>query len=304
MAFKRRETVIEATDLNTITPEEAEKRIIAGVKKYATNEANWGGADANTPYLGHIIGMGIESSNLADITMSIERQFLTRKTARVPISDGSAEFRLENGELGKLRILDGQDALAATPGLSIKMLMDLGHMPQNPAYLSKVTSFAYIAAIGDGYRMNDALKKLLAKTEKLAGAEREEAFSNLKTMSEQARAYEALLADAAALAAARKKTYDNDKAAYDALVRELNVVNEKLKGLTSSNDPAAIARLRAEEAEVKTRLRMSAAKLRVSQEVSSAAGRRSPVEEAKVSEIRKLLADSVRLCAGITSNAS
>src|SRR5207248_302905 len=121
MAFKRKETVVEATDLNTISADEAEKRIIAGVKKYATNEANFSAADANTPYLGHIIGMGIESSNLADITMSIERQFLTKMTTRVPVTDGSADFRLEAGELGKLRILDGQDALAATPGLSLKM---------------------------------------------------------------------------------------------------------------------------------------------------------------------------------------
>ena len=29
---------------------------------------------------GPIVGMGIESSNLADITMSIERQFLTKMT--------------------------------------------------------------------------------------------------------------------------------------------------------------------------------------------------------------------------------
>src|SRR5271169_5429166 len=135
MAFKRKETVIEATDLNTISPDDAEKRIIAGVKKYATNETTWSNADANTPYLGHIIGMGIESSNLADITMSIERQFLTKKTARVPVAEGSSEFRLEYGELGKLRILDGQDSLAATPGLSLKMLMDLGHMPKGEAYL-------------------------------------------------------------------------------------------------------------------------------------------------------------------------
>src|SRR5687768_2725300 len=122
MAFKRKETVIEAVDLNAISPDEAERKIIAGVKKYATNEANYSKADANTPYLGHVIGMGIESSNLADITMSIERQFLTTLTKRVPVSEGSSEFKLEPGELGKLRILEGQDALAATPGLSIKML--------------------------------------------------------------------------------------------------------------------------------------------------------------------------------------
>ncbi len=202
MAFKRKEATIEATDLNTITPEEAEKRIIAGVKKYATNEGNWSKADANTPFLGHIIGMGIESSNLADITMSIERQFLTKKTKRVPVSEGSAEFKLEDGELGKLRILDGQDATAATPGLSIKMLMDLGHMPKDDAYLGKVVSFAYIAAVGDGYKLNDALRKVLAKMDKLSGPEREEAALNLKSMVEQAKTYSAQLAEPAALASA------------------------------------------------------------------------------------------------------
>ena len=64
MAFKRKETVVEATDLNTITAAEAEKRIIAGVRKYATHEANWSKADANTPFLGHIIGMGIELTRI------------------------------------------------------------------------------------------------------------------------------------------------------------------------------------------------------------------------------------------------
>src|SRR5882672_5722136 len=148
MAFKRKETVIEAIDLNGIAPDEAQSRIIAGVKKYATNEANWSAADANTPYLGHIVGMGIESSNLADITMSIERQFLTKMTTKIPLSEGSADYKLASGELGKLRILDGQDALAATPGLSVKMLMDLGHMPKHDAYLAKVMSFAYVMATG------------------------------------------------------------------------------------------------------------------------------------------------------------
>ncbi|MBI4374868.1 MAG: hypothetical protein HY549_00300 [Elusimicrobia bacterium] len=303
MAFKRRETVVEAVDLNTITPEDAEKRIIAGVKKYATNEPNWVKADANTPFLGHIIGMGIESSNLADITMSIERQFLTKKTRRVPVSEGSSEFRLEDGELGKLRILDGQDATAATPGLSIKMLMDHGHMPRNEAYLGKVVSFAYIAAIGDGYRMNDALRKMIAKVEKLPGTEREEAAANLRSMVEQAKNYEAVLSDAAKLAAARQKTFENDKAAYEALSKELAVVTDKLKGLSASNDSAQLSQLRSEEAEIRTRLKMSAAKLRVSQEVASAAGRRTPVEEAKVQEIRRLLSDSIQAASAPFANA-
>jgi hypothetical protein len=293
MAFKRKETVIEATDLNTISPEEAEKRIIAGVKKYATNEANFAKADANTPYLGHIIGMGIESSNLADITMSIERQFLTKMTNRVPVAPGSSDFKLEAGELGKLRILEGQDALAATPGLSIKMLMDLGHMQRNEAYLSKVVSFAYIAALGDGYKLNDAARKMLAKVEKLSGAERDEALANLKTIAGQAKGYEQLLADPAKLAAARQKTYETDKAAVESLTRELSVTAEKVKGLSSGNDSGELAKLRTEEAEIKTRLKMAQAKLRVSQEVATQAGKRTPLEDLKVSELRQLLSASV-----------
>ena len=297
MAFKRKETVIEATDLNSISPEEAEKRIIAGVKKYATNEANWSSADANTPFLGHIIGMGIESSNLADITMSIERQFLTKKTKRVPVSEGSAEFRLEDGELGKLRILGGQDALAATGGLAVKMLMDFGHMASNAAYLEKVVSFAYITVIGDGWKMNEAVKKASSRMAGLSGAEQAEAAANLKTLVEKAKAYEALLGDPAALAAARAKSYAADKAAHDALAGELNMTVDKLTGATANNDAARVAALRAEEAEVKTRLRMSAAKLRVSGEVAAQAGRRSAVEEAKVREVRAKLSETLSAAA-------
>jgi len=292
MAFMRKQAVVEATDINTISPDEAEKRITAGVKKYATNEANFAKADANTPYLGHIIGMGIESSNLADITMSIERQFLTKLTTKVPVSDGSAEYKLVAGELGKLRILDGQDALAATPGLSVKMLMDLGHMAKNDAYLDKVVSFAYIMACGDGWKTADALKKMAAKAEKLAGGERADAIANLKTLCAQAKEYDALLSDATKLAAAKQKTYQNDKTACDALTNELNVVLDKIKGQGGA-DAAAAAKLRTEEAEIRTRLKMSAAKLRVSQEVAEAAGKRRPIEDAKVAEVRKALQEAV-----------
>jgi hypothetical protein len=300
MAFKRKETVIEATDLEHISPQEAEKKIISGVKKYATNEANWSKADGNTPYLGHIIGMGIESSNLADITMSIERQFLTKLTKRVPLSEGSSEFRLEPGELGKLRILDGQDALAATPGLSVKMLMDLGHMPKNEDYLKTVVSFAYISAIGDGYKMSDALRKMSGKMEKLSGAERAEALANLKTLAAQAKAYEAQLADAAQLAEAKGKTYQSDKAAFESLNNELKMTQEKLKGFIASGDSAKSAQLTSEEAEIKTRLKMAAAKLNVSREVAQAAGKRSALEETKVTELRKVLSEAVSAAALIS----
>lgn len=292
MAFMRKQAVVEATDLNTITPQEAETRITAGVKKYATNEANFAKADGNTPYLGHIIGMGIESSNLADITMSIERQFLTKMTTKTPVAEGSSEYRLTPGELGKLRILDGQDALAATPGLSVKMLMDLGHMPKDEAYLQNVVSFAYVMAVGDGWKMADALKKMTAKAEKLQGAERAEALANVRTLTAQSKEYDAVLADAAKLAAAKQKTFAGDKASYDALNNELKVVLDKIKGLSAGGDAAALAKLRTEEAEIRTRLKMSAAKLRVSQETAEAAGNRRPIEDQKVAEVRKALQEA------------
>lgn len=295
MAFMRKQAVVEAVDLNTITPEDAEKRITAGVKKYATNEANYAAADANTPYLGHIVGMGIESSNLADITMSIERQFLTKMTTKTPLSEGSAEYKLSAGELGKLRILDGQDALAATPGLSVKMLMDLGHMAKNDGYLENVMSFAYVMATGDGWKMADALKKMAGKAEKLAGAERSEALANLKTLIAQAKEYDALLADAAKLAASKAKAYVNDKGGFDALSSELNLTLDKIKGASAGGDAAVLAKLRGEEAEIRTRLKMSAAKLRVSQEVSEAAGKRRGVEDKKVAAVRTSLQEAATL---------
>ncbi len=295
MAFMRKQAVVAAVDLNTITPEDAQSRITAGVKKYATNEANYAAADANTPYLGHIVGMGIESSNLADITMSIERQFLTTMTARVPLSEGSSEYKLAAGELGKLRILDGQDALAATPGLSVKMLMDLGHMPKNDAYLEKVMSFAYVMATGDGWKMADALKKMAGKAEKLAGSERAEALVNLKTLVAQAQAYDALLADPSKLAASKAAGYQNDKSGFEALNSELALTLDKIKGVSAGGDAAALAKFRGEEAEIRTRLKMSAAKLRVSQEVSEAAGLRRKVEDKTVAEVRAALKDSAAL---------
>jgi hypothetical protein len=236
--------------------------------------------------------MGIESSNLADITMSIERQFLTKKTKRVPLSEGSAEFRLEDGELGKLRILDGQDALAATAGLSIKMLMDLGHMNADAGYLDKVVSFTHVALIGDGYKLNDALKKTVARVEKLAGAEREDALANLKSLILQAKAYLGQLADPAKLADARKKVYDGDKATCDALASELKVAEDKLKGLGSA-DPARSAAVQSEIAEIKTRLKLSSAKLRVSSEAVNDAGRPSAAATAKIEEIKRLLGETV-----------
>ncbi|MFA6317540.1 MAG: hypothetical protein WC943_08985, partial [Elusimicrobiota bacterium] len=284
MAFKRKETTVEAVDLNAITPDDAEKRIIAGVKKYATNEANWSKADRNTPYLGHLIGMGIESANLADITMSIERQFLTRKTKKVPVGGSDTEFTLEDGELGKLRILEGQDAVMATPGITLQKLMELGHMPANASYLEGVASFATIVTAGAGHRLNDALRKTLARFEKATGPEKNEARTNLESLIKQASDYEALLGDPPALAASKAKDFQTDTSSLQALANELTIVNEKLKGVTSGDDPSRSASLRGEEAQIRTRIRMMRQKLTVSEETARGAGTRKAVDTAKFQE--------------------
>ncbi|HAZ07168.1 MAG TPA: hypothetical protein DCZ01_01295 [Elusimicrobia bacterium] len=178
--------------------------------------------------------------------------------------------------------------------------MDLGHMPRNEVYLKNVMSFAYVIAVGDGWKMADALKKMAAKAEKLAGAERAEAMVNLKTLAAQAKDYDAVLADPAKLAAAKQKTFASDRAACAALDNELAVVHDKIKGLSAGGDAAALAKLRTEEAEIRTRLKMSAAKFRVSSEVAEAAGRRRPIEDAKVDSVRRALQEAVALAEKIS----
>ncbi|MBI3287965.1 MAG: hypothetical protein HYZ74_00420, partial [Elusimicrobia bacterium] len=81
----------------------------------------------------------------------------------------------------------------------------------------------------------------------------------------------------------------------DALNSELNLTLDKIKGVSSGGDAAALAKLRGEEAEIRTRLKMSAAKLRVSQEVAEAAGKRRAIEDAKVAEVRAALQAAVSL---------
>jgi hypothetical protein len=283
MGFKRQQAAqVQAIDLGTLTAAEVERKIIDGVRKYATREANWKGADANTPFLGHIIGMGIESSNLADITMSIERQFLSKRTKRVTLPDGTA--RLDEGELGPLRILSGQDATAATPGLAVRMLMEHGHMKTDEAYLKGVVSFGYIIAVGDGYRLNDSLQKALSK-----GAE---AAANVKTLAEQARAYAALLADAEALARARQEAFEKEKAQIEELRKELDAANRGLKELETNPNEQALVPLRSKQAELNTRHKAAAARLRVSEEVARGVAKRGPAEQERIEKVRQALLDS------------
>jgi hypothetical protein len=290
MAFKRSESAIEPFDLTRAGPREVERRIIDGVRKYATHPENWGKADKNTPFLGRLIGMGVESANLVDITMSIERQFLTRKTKRVPVAGDGSAFRLEEGDLGRLMILEGQDTYAATPGLAIKMLMDLGHMSHNPEYLKDVVSFPYVVVIGEGYRLYDALRKLLGKIEKIEDAgSRAEAISNLKALFDQAREYAATVQDPAALARSRREAYEKERAHVETVSSELTEVTQQVLEASGANDPAALEPLRARQVALRLRLNTSRVKLRVAEEVARHSGLRNFVEEAKIQAVRQLL---------------
>jgi hypothetical protein len=290
MAFKRAESQIEPLDLTHARPAEAERRIVDGVRKYATHQENWSKADKNTPFLGHLIGMGIESANLVDITMSIERQFLTRKTKRVPVGGDGSAFRLEDGDPGKLMILEGQDAYAATPGLAVKMLMDLGHMPADAEYVKDVVSFPYVVVIGEGYRLYDALRKLLGKIEKIEDpGSRAEAISNLKALFDQAREYAATVQDPVALAQSRREAYHREKTQVDGVESELSQVTERLGEATASGDAALVEQLKAKQVALRLRLNTSRVKLRVAEEVARHSGLRNLVEEAKIQAVRQLL---------------
>jgi hypothetical protein len=294
MAFKRTETAIEPMDLTAATAAVVERRIIDGVRRYATHQDNWTRADKNTPFLGQITGMGIESANLVDITMSIERQFLTRKTKRVPVGTEGSAFRLEDGDLGKLTILEGQDTYAATPGLAVKMLMDLGHMKRDDKYLEDVVSFAYVVVVGEAYRLNETVRKTMRKLGSAnEPAARQEILANLKALIDQARGYAEALADPAAVVRARREAYNREREDVAGLETQLAAVSEKLKQVALSDDTGATDKLRAEQTSLRLRLNTNRVRLRVAEEVSKHPGARIPVEEHKVRDVRDLLLGSV-----------
>jgi hypothetical protein len=302
MAFKRSENTVEPLDLTRAKPAEVERRILDGVRRYANNTENWSRADKNTPFLGTIIGMGIESANLVDITMSIERQFLTRKTKRVPVGEDGSAFRLEDGELGKLVILEGQDACAATPGLAVQMLMAHGHMPVDEGYLKDTVSFPYVVIIGEGYRLMDSLRKLLGKLDKIQDPQsRAEAVSNLSALVEQAKGYIAALADPMDLARQRREAFAKEKAQIVELERDLEEIAGRLAEVSATSDTAALEQLRARQVAMKLRLNTSRVKLRVSEEVARHSGLRTAIEETKVEAIRDLLLALVKQAAAAVS---
>jgi|SRR5215813_9928647 len=290
MPFTGGKAVIEPIDLTGARPSDVERRIIDSVRQYATQQENWSNADKNTPFLGRRIGMGIESDKLVDMTMSIERQFLTRKTELIPAGGDGSDFRFEEGELGTLRILEGQNTCAATPGLTVKMLMELGHMPTDSAYLKEVVSFSCILVITEGYQLYDALSELLGKIEKVEDpVRRAEAASNRKTLFDQARKFIATVQDPAALARSRREAYSRGKRQVQKVERDLADVTRELQEASESTNVRAIEELRSRQAALRLNLNTGRVELRVAEEAARHSGLRSLVEEAKIDAARKLL---------------
>jgi hypothetical protein len=286
MGFARKEATIEAIPLEQLSASEVERKIIDGVKRYATKQDNWAKATKNTAFLGQITGMGIESANLVDITMSIERQFLTRKTRKVPMNNDGTEFLLEDGEIGKLMILEGQDTFAATPGLAVKMLMDLGHMGKDAAYLEDVMSFAYVVIIGEGYRLSDSLQKLSLRIDKAPDeTTRSEWLQSLREQITVATDYVNTIGDTAKLYESRMQSYEQERLRHVALCKEIESVSDQTVSANEADREAYKSKLAA----LKLRANKNRMVLRVVESVARDCGNRSPMEEAEVQQIRAKL---------------
>ncbi|MCI0445195.1 hypothetical protein L0152_18545 [bacterium] len=286
MGFARKEATIEAIPLEQLSPSEVERKIIDGVKRYATKQENWAKATKNTAFLGQITGMGIESANLVDITMSIERQFLTRKTRKVPMNHDGSEFLLEDGEMGKLLILEGQDTFAATPGLALKMLMDLGHMEKDSAYLEDVMSFAYVVIIGEGYRLNDSLQKLSLRIDKAPDeTTKSEWLQSLREQIKVATDYVNMIGDIAKLSESRMQSYEQERARHVALCKEIESASDQTVSANEADREAYKSKLAA----LKLRANKNRMVLRIVESVARDCGNRSPLEETEVQKIKSKL---------------
>ncbi len=286
MGFARKEATIEAIPLEQLSPLEVERKIVDGVKRYATKQENWAKGTKNTAFLGQITGMGIESANLVDITMSIERQFLTRKTRKVPMNHDGSEFLLEDGEIGKLMILEGQDTFAATPGLAVKMLMDLGHMEKDSAYLEDVMSFAYVVIIGEGYRLNDSLQKLSLRIDKAPDeTTKSEWLQSLREQIKVATDYVNTVGDTAKLSESRMQSYEQERARHAALCKEIESASDQTVSSNEGDREAYKSKLAA----LKLRANKNRMILRVVESVARDCGNRSLLEEAEVQKIKSKL---------------
>jgi hypothetical protein len=285
MAFKRPENKIVPVDLNAVTAQDVEKKIIESVRRFATRQDNWAAADKNTSFLGHITGMGVESSNRVDITMAIERQFLTRLTRRVPAGD-SGGFRLEPGELGKLTILEGEDTFAATPGLAVKMLMDLGHMPKDEGYLRDVVSFANVLVVGEGYRLEDSLRRALARSERAPDDNaRADSLANVRALCEQTRGFLKNASDPAQIHRLRREASMREEAAVKELQAELEDISQKLKTLPEGAQPEAMEALRSRQTALRLRAPTANLSLQIAKKVSQDCAHWSTADEARLGQV-------------------
>jgi hypothetical protein len=291
MAFARKEVTTQAALLETLTGKEVEQKIVEGVKKYATRSEIWNKSDKNTPFLGQVIGMGIESANLVDVTMSIERQFLTKKTKKTATNPEGTEFRMEDGEVGKLVILEGQDTFVATPGLAVKMLMLGGHMPTDTEYLKDVVSFAYIVVMGEGYKLYDSIQKTITRIEKAPDETSKNDWKTaLKEQTHVANNYLETVADPAILAKERMKIYQQEKVKYDAFLAEISTMSSQME---SAGNDIEKASLKSKIAGLKSRVVKTKLILSVVEAVAKDCGNRSTLEAERVQKVIELVAKAV-----------
>jgi len=287
MAFARKTVEVKAVLFDELTAPQVEKMIIEGVKKYATKTETWSKATKNTPFLGTVIGMGIESANLVDVTMSIERQFLTRKTKKVLVNAETNEYKLEDGEIGKLVIPEGHDALVATPGLGVKMLMESGHLKMDQDYLRDVVSFAYTVVVGEGCRINESIQRFVGRLERAPDeATKKDWLGSLHEQTAAARRYLETVKDPARLAEERKKTYLAEKERFDALSAEIAAAAADVEKATDDMDRSS---RKNKLAALKLRSNKMKLFLRVSEMVAKDCGQRSPTESEEVTKVCHLL---------------
>lgn len=281
MSFARRKkNKIEPVSLATLTPAETEAKIIAGVKRFAINADVWSTADANTPFLGQTIGMGIESANLVDITMTMEKLFL------VETSDGESQ---------SLVIRDGEDTFAATPGLAGRMLMDAGHMTRDDDYLNGVISFANIVVLGEGYRLNQQLcrsHQLWAKED--SPTTKSQMKDNIQDLLAQVDQFITISMDPERLASSRKSRLAEEQKIQDALQSESQELHNQLAKAEAEDDASTATEVRGKIGPLKVRLNKSEMTLRVSKRVAEETGRRRPVEDHAFETLQAVMVKSLR----------
>ena len=279
MSFaRRRKNTVEATSLAQLTAKEAEAKIIAGVKRFAINQDVWQEANGNTPFLGQTIGMGIESANMVDVTMTIEKLFLTEK----------------NGSPEKLMINDGEDTFAATPGLAVKMLMEGGHLKSDDEYLHEIVSFANIVVIGEGYRLDQQAQRGYEQWQQESDAATK---SHLKekvvAVVDEIGEFIEISADSERLTASRASRLQEEQAIHDELKAKIVDLEARIATAETAGDETATNELRGQVGPLKVRFNKAEMALRIAKRVAAETSQRKPVEENAFAVLQAKLAATV-----------